>query len=287
MSDDNVVDMFDQIKSWIVMHHAILIQFMINVVFALFILFVGLIVARWMSHLTNQLMLLRGIDKTVRDFLSAIVRYSIIACTLIPVLSRLGIQTTSIIAVLGAAGLAIGLALQGSLSNFAAGVLLVIFRPLRAGEHVILGSAAGTVEHVHIFSTSLRTADDRIITIPNSKVMNDNIINTSREPNRRTQIMVSVAYNTDIDRVKKVLGDVIEKDNRIHHNKGITIRLHEMAPSSLNFIVRVWTTNSDAWNVYWDLMENFKKQLDAHNIGIPFPQMDIHLSWHKGCMEEK
>ncbi|HGJ5875594.1 MAG TPA: small-conductance mechanosensitive channel MscS [Arsenophonus sp.] len=277
MNDNSVVETIGQVKSWFINHQYLLIQYTVNIIFALVILFAGLIIAKWFSHITNRLMSLRGIDKTVRDFLSAIVRYGIIVFTLIAVLSKLGVQTASVIAVLGAAGLAIGLALQGSLSNFAAGVLLVIFRPLRAGEYVILGSVEGTVEQVQIFSTSLRTADNRIIVIPNNKVINDNIINTSREPNRRTQIMVGVAYDADIDTVKKVLGDVIAANERIQHDKGVTIRLHEMAPSSLNFVVRVWTTNADAWNVYWDLMENFKEQLDAHNIGIPFPQMDVHL----------
>ncbi|VAY02344.1 Small-conductance mechanosensitive channel [Arsenophonus endosymbiont of Aleurodicus dispersus] len=277
MDENGVIKTIYQAKSWFINHQNLLIQYAINIVFALVILLAGLIIAKWISRITNRLMSLRDIDKTIRDFLSAIVRYGIIAFTLIAVLSKLGVQTASVIAVLGAAGLAIGLALQGSLSNFAAGVLLVIFRPLRSGEYVILGSVEGTVEHIQIFSTSLRTADDRIIVIPNSKVINANIINTSREPNRRTQIMVSVAYNSDIDRVKKVLGDVITADERIQHDKGFTIRLHEITPFSLNFVVRVWTTNLDAWNVYWDLMENFKKQLDAHNISIPFPQIDVHL----------
>jgi small conductance mechanosensitive channel len=173
--------------------------------------------------------------------------------------------------------LAVGLALQGSLSNFAAGVLLVIFRPLRVGEYVDLGGVAGTVDQVQIFSTTLRTADNKTIVVPNGKIIAGNIINYSREPNRRVDIVVGVAYNADIDVVKKVLGDVIAADKRIMHAKGVTVRLNEMAPSSLNFVTRSWTTNAEYWNVYFDLMENFKRALDAHNIGIPFPQMDVHL----------
>ncbi|MCC8365571.1 MULTISPECIES: small-conductance mechanosensitive channel MscS [Xenorhabdus] len=277
MEEINLSGEIDKATHWLVNNQEILIQYAMNIVFAILILIVGLSIAKLACKAVKRVMSLRGVDTTISDFLSAIIRYAIIAFTIIAVLGRLGIQTASVIAVIGAAGLAVGLALQGSLSNFAAGVLLVIFRPLRVGEYVIIGSVEGTVVQVQIFSTTLRTADDRIIVIPNGKIITNNIINTSREPNRRTQIMVGVAYDADIDEVKKVLGDVIQADNRIQHDKGVTIRLHEMAPSSLNFIVRVWTTNGDAWSVYWDLMENFKRALDKHKIGIPFPQMDVYL----------
>ncbi|WP_340609440.1 small-conductance mechanosensitive channel MscS [Xenorhabdus bharatensis] len=277
MEEINLSGEIDKATHWLVNNQEILIQYAMNIVFAILILVVGLSIAKLACKAVKRVMSLRGVDTTISDFLSAIIRYAIIAFTIIAVLGRLGIQTASVIAVIGAAGLAVGLALQGSLSNFAAGVLLVVFRPLRVGEYVIIGSVEGTVVQVQIFSTTLRTADDRIIVIPNGKIITNNIINTSREPNRRTQIMVGVAYDADIDEVKKVLGDVIKADNRIQHDKGVTIRLHEMAPSSLNFIVRVWTTNGDAWSVYWDLMENFKRALDKHKIGIPFPQMDVYL----------
>ncbi|MDC9580965.1 small-conductance mechanosensitive channel MscS [Xenorhabdus sp. PR6a] len=277
----------DKAASWFTHNQDLLIQYAVNVVSAILILIVGLFIAKLVNKAVKRVMSLRGIDTTISDFLSAIIRYAIIAFTIIAVLGKLGIQTASVIAVIGAAGLAVGLALQGSLSNFAAGVLLVIFRPLRTGEYVSIGAVEGTVMQVQIFSTTLRTADDRIIVIPNGKIIADNIINTSREPNRRTQIMVGVAYNADIDEVKRVLGDVIKQDKRIQHEKSVTIRLHEMAPSSLNFIVRVWTTNGDAWNVYWDLMENFKRTLDKHNIGIPFPQMDVYLHQQNTALQKK
>ena len=153
----------------------------------------------------------------------------------------------------------------------------MVFRPLKAGEFVKIGAIDGTVQSVQIFSTTLKTADDRIVVIPNGKIIGDSIINVTREPLRRQDIMVGVAYNSDIDMVKKVLGDIVAADKRILHDKGVTIRLNEMAPSSLNYLVRFWTTNGDTWPVYWDLMENFKRALDQHNIGIPFPQMDVHL----------
>ena len=277
MKDLNVVDGINGAGDWLVKNQDLLIQYAVNIVAAIVILIIGSIVARVVGNALNRVMKLRGIDATVADFLSAIVRYGVLAFTFIAVLGRVGVQTTSVIAVRGAAGLAVGLALQGSLSNFAAGVLLVIFRPLRVGEYVDLGGVAGTVDQVQIFSTTLRTADNKTIVVPNGKIIAGNIINYSREPNRRVDIVVGVAYNADIDVVKKVLGDVIAADKRIMHAKGVTVRLNEMAPSSLNFVTRSWTTNAEYWNVYFDLMENFKRALDAHNIGIPFPQMDVHL----------
>lgn len=241
MKDLNVVDGINGAGDWLVKNQDLLIQYAVNIVAAIVILIIGSIVARVVGNALNRVMKLRGIDATVADFLSAIVRYGVLAFTFIAVLGRVGVQTTSVIAVLGAAGLAVGLALQGSLSNFAAGVLLVIFRPLRVGEYVDLGGVAGTVDQVQIFSTTLRTADNKTIVVPNGKIIAGNIINYSREPNRRVDIVVGVAYNADIDVVKKVLGDVIAADKRIMHAKGVTVRLNEMAPSSLNFVTRSWT----------------------------------------------
>lgn len=277
MNTDDVTGALNDATNWFVANQDLLVQYVVNIVSALVILIVGLMIAKWVSRGLNRVMTMRGIDSTVSEFLSAIARYTIVAFTLIAVLGKIGVQTASVIAVMGAAGLAVGLALQNSLGNFAAGVLLVVFRPLKAGEFVKIGAIDGTVQSVQIFSTTLKTADDRIVVIPNGKIIGDSIINVTREPLRRQDIMVGVAYNSDIDTVKKVLGDIVAADKRILHDKGVTIRLNEMAPSSLNYLVRFWTTNGDTWPVYWDLMENFKRALDLHNIGIPFPQMDVHL----------
>ncbi|HHR6223071.1 small-conductance mechanosensitive channel MscS [Providencia alcalifaciens] len=277
MNTDDVTGALNDATNWFVANQDLLVQYVVNIVSALVILIVGLMIAKWVSRGLNRVMTMRGIDSTVSEFLSAIARYTIVAFTLIAVLGKIGVQTASVIAVMGAAGLAVGLALQNSLGNFAAGVLLVVFRPLKAGEFVKIGAIDGTVQSVQIFSTTLKTADDRIVVIPNGKIIGDSIINVTREPLRRQDIMVGVAYNSDIDTVKKVLGDIVAADKRILHDKGVTIRLNEMAPSSLNYLVRFWTTNGDTWPVYWDLMENFKRALDQHNIGIPFPQMDVHL----------
>ncbi len=215
MEELNVVDSINEASSWFINNQDLLIQYAVNLVAALLILIVGSIIAKVVSRMLGRVMKLRGIDVTVADFLAAMVRYSILAFTIVAVLGRLGVQTASVIAVIGAAGLAVGLALQGSLSNFAAGVLLVAFRPFKAGEYVDLGGVAGTVVQVQIFSTTLRTVDDKIIVVPNGKIIANNIINTSREPNRRTDMVIGVAYDADIDVVKKVLGDIIAADSRI------------------------------------------------------------------------
>lgn len=222
-------------------------------------------------------MLARHIDATVADFLSALVRYGIIAFTLIAALGRVGVQTASVIAVLGAAGLAVGLALQGSLSNLAAGVLLVMFRPFRAGEYVDLGGVAGTVLNVQIFSTTMRTIDGKIVVIPNGKIIAGNIINFSREPVRRNEFIIGVAYDSDIDQVKKILTGIIESDERILKDREMTVRLNELGASSINFVVRVWSKSGDLQNVYWDVLERIKREFDAAGISFPYPQMDVNF----------
>lgn len=277
MEDLNVVDSIHGAGSWLVNNQALLLSYAVNIVAALAIIIIGLIVARMISNAVNRLMISRNIDATVADFISALARYAIIAFTLIAALGRVGVQTASVIAVLGAAGLAVGLALQGSLSNLAAGVLLVLFRPFRAGEYVDLGGVAGTVQSVQIFSTTMRTADGKIIVIPNGKIIADNIINFSREPARRNEFIIGVAYDSDIDQVKQILTDIIQSDDRILKDREMTVRLNELGASSINFVVRVWSNSGDLQNVYWDVLERIKREFDAAGISFPYPQMDVNF----------
>ena len=277
MEDLHVVDSINNAGSWLVTNQALLLSYAVNIVAAIAIIIVGMIIARMISNTVNKLMRARHIDATVADFLSALVRYGIIAFTLIAALGRVGVQTASVIAVLGAAGLAIGLALQGSLSNLAAGVLLVTFRPFRSGEYVDLGGVAGTVLQVQIFSTTLRSADGRIIVVPNGKIIAGNIINFSREPVRRNEFIIGVAYDSDIDLVTKLLTDIIQADDRILKDREMTVRLNELGASSINFVVRVWSNSSDLQNVYWDVLEKVKRSFDEHGISSPYPQMDVNF----------
>jgi len=277
MEDLHVVDGLTNAGSWLVRNQALIISYAVNIVAAIAIIIVGMIIARIISNTVNRLLRARHIDATVADFLSALVRYGVIAFTVIAALGRIGVQTASVIAVLGAAGLAVGLALQGSLSNLAAGVLLVTFRPFRTGEFVDLGGVMGTVQQVQIFSTTLKTADGKIVVVPNGKIISGNIVNFSREPIRRNEFIIGVAYDADVDEVIALLQQVVEADSRVLKEKGIQIGLNELAASSMNFVVRCWSNSGDLQNVYWDLLKNFKRALDAKEIGIPYPQLDVHL----------
>lgn len=277
MEDLNIVDSINHAGSWLVRNQALLLSYAVNIVAAIAIIIIGMIVARLVSNAVNRVMRARQIDATVADFLSAMLRYAIIAFTLIAALGRVGVQTASVIAVLGAAGLAVGLALQGSLSNLAAGVLLVMFRPFRAGEYVDLGGVAGTVLNVQIFSTTMRTVDGKIVVIPNGKIIAGNIINFSREPVRRNEFIIGVAYDSDIDKVKSLLTNIIQSDERIIKDREMTVRLNELGASSINFVVRVWSKSSDLQNVYWDVLERVKRDFDANGISFPYPQMDVNF----------
>lgn len=277
MEDLNVVDGINNAGGWLVRNQELILSYAVNIVAAIVTIIIGMFIARIISNAINRVLLARHIDATVADFLSAMVRYSIIAFTIIAALGRVGVQTASVIAVLGAAGLAVGLALQGSLSNLAAGVLLVTFRPFKTGEFVDLGGVMGTVQNVQIFSTTLKTADGKIVVVPNGKIIAGNIINYSREPIRRNEFIIGVAYDADVDQVIALFREVVEADERVLKDLGIQIGLNELAASSLNFVVRCWSKSSDLQNVYWDLMKNFKRTLDANGIGIPYPQMDVHL----------
>ncbi|XXN62575.1 small-conductance mechanosensitive channel MscS [Enterobacter ludwigii] len=277
MEDLNVVDGINSAGGWLVRNQALILSYAVNIVAAIITIIIGMFIARIISNAINRVLLARHIDATVADFLSAMVRYGVIAFTIIAALGRVGVQTASVIAVLGAAGLAVGLALQGSLSNLAAGVLLVTFRPFKTGEFVDLGGVMGTVQNVQIFSTTLKSADGKIVVVPNGKIIAGNIVNYSREPIRRNEFIIGVAYDADVDQVISLLREVVDADDRVLQDLGVQIGLNELAASSLNFVVRCWSKSSDLQNVYWDLMKNFKRALDANGIGIPYPQMDVHL----------
>jgi len=277
MDELNVVNDINHAGNWLMRNQELLLGYVVNLTSAMLILITGMFISKIISNGVNQVLITRNIDVTIAGFLSALMRYIIITFTLIAALGRIGVQTTSVIAILGAAGMAIGLALQGSLSNFAAGVLLVTLRPLKAGEYVDLGTVSGTVLNIHIFYTTLRTLDGKIVVVPNNKIISGNIINYSRESSRRNEFIISVSYDSDIDLVIKVLRTVVEKEDRVMKDKDIIVGLSELAPSSLNFIVRCWSKNNDLNSVYWDLMAKFKKELDKNNINIPYPQLDLHI----------
>jgi small conductance mechanosensitive channel len=255
--------------------------FGLRVVAAVVIFIVGRWVAKFLRNVTKRLMTKSNVDPTLVNFFGHLTYILLLTFVILAALGKLGVQTTSFIAVVGAAGLAIGLALQGSLANFAAGVLMIIFKPFKVGDYIEGAGVSGTVEEIQIFTTQLKTPDNKTIIIPNAKLTADNITNFSAKPVRRVDFVFGVSYTDDIDRVKEVISDVLNQDKRILSDPPVTVGLLELADSSVNFAVRPWVNASDYWGVYFDINEQMKKRFDAEGISIPFPQRDLHVYEHK------
>ena len=253
----------------------------LKILAALVVFIIGRWIARGVEKLTARILTKRSVDPTVVSFVEHLVYIALITFVILAALAQLGIQTTSFIAVIGAAGLAIGLALQGSLANFAAGFLMIIFKPFKAGDYIDGGGAAGTVEKIEVFTTQLKTVDNKMVIIPNAKMMGDNIVNYSAKDTRRVDLDFGVSYGDDIDKVRKILSDVVNGESRILKDPETMIIVKELADSSVNFQVRAWVKTADYWGVYFDTIETVKKQFDAQGVSIPFPQSDVHLYEHK------
>ena len=253
------------------------VELAINVVTAIVIFYVGRWVANLLTRGLRTLMQKQEVDKTLETFVCNLVRMTLLVFVVIAAIGAVGVQTTSLIAVLGAAGLAVGLALQGSLSNFAAGVLIVIFRPYKVGDWVEAAGIAGSVQKVEILTTVLKTGDNKQIIVPNSQIMGSIITNYSANDTRRIDLVVGVGYGDDLDKVRKTLEDVIAGDDRVLEDPAVTIAVSELADSSVNFVVRPWVKTDDYWAVRFDLTEAIKKRFDKEGISIPFPQRDVHL----------
>ncbi len=249
----------------------------VRIVTALVILIVGRWIARGFGRLVQRLMENRQVDPTLTDFVGNLIYYTLFTFVVLAALSQLGIQTTSFIAVIGAAGLAVGLALQGSLANFAAGFMLILFRPFRMGDLIEGAGVKGTVENIQIFTTQLKTPDNKIIIIPNAKLTDDNIVNWSATGTRRVDMVFGIGYEDDIDKAKAIMHEVLDADERVLKNPRPQIALSELADSSVNFVVRPWVNSGDYWSVYFDVTETIKKRFDAAGVSIPFPQRDVHL----------
>jgi small conductance mechanosensitive channel len=249
----------------------------IKVLAAVAIFIIGRWIAKGIRRGVRRMMEKGDADPIIIGFVGSIVYIALLAFVVIAALGQLGIQTTSFIAILGAAGLAVGLALQGSLANFAAGFMMIIFRPFKVGDFIEGAGVAGVVKDMQIFTTTLKTGDNKTIIIPNAKISGDNIINYSAEENRRVDMTVGVAYDADLSKVRDVLNDIISKDERIMADPAPLIVVGELADSSVNFIVRVWTRTGDYWAVNFDMNETIKNRFDEAGIGIPFPQRDIHI----------
>jgi len=249
---------------------------------AIVIYLVGRWIAGALRKLVKKLLTKRSVDPTIVSFVGSITYVTLLTFVILAVLARIGIQTASFIAVIGAAGLAIGFALQGSLSNFAAGFLIIIFKPYKVGDYIEGGGSAGTVEEVRMFTTRMKTPDNKVVIVPNSKMTGDNIVNYSTKDTRRVDMVFGVGYGDDLQKVKQVLQDIVNSDERILKDPAPQIAVLELADSSVNFVCRPWVNSADYWNVYFDTTETVKKRFDAEGISIPFPQTDVHLYQRQG-----
>lgn len=252
----------------------------IKVLGAIGVLIIGRIVSGLLTKLIEKMMRKAKQEETLVSFVGHLVYVALMTFVIIAALGIVGIQTASFVAVLGAAGLAVGLALQGSLSNFASGVLMVMFKPFKVGDYIEGGGVAGVVQEMQIFNTVLLTPDHKKIIIPNSQMTGNNIINYSATGTRRIDMVAGIGYSDDIDKARSVIEEVLASDPRILKDPAPVVAVSELADSSVNFVVRPWVKTEDYWDVMFAVTEAIKKQFDANGISIPFPQQDVHLYKH-------
>ncbi|MCO4321585.1 mechanosensitive ion channel domain-containing protein [Aliidiomarina quisquiliarum] len=267
----------ENILVWIGDNQELILRLGIKLIVSLLILIGGIVLARFTANFLIRRLDNSAIDNMVVSFLASIIRALIIIAAVLMALSHVGVQTTSFIAILGAAGLAIGLALQGSLSNFASGVMIMIYRPFKAGDYVDAGGIAGSVQRIELFTTVLKTPDNKKVVVPNSRITTSAITNFSVEATRRVDLVIGVSYNANLQDTKKLFLDILMADERVLKTPEPTIAVSELGDSAVKFIVRPWVNRADYWAVYWGCLEKFKDALDAAGIGIPYPQMDVHL----------
>ncbi len=249
----------------------------LNLIMALLIFFIGKWVANLMTKATRKILIKSKVDDILIDFLAGIVKTVLVLFVIVAALTQLGVETTSLIALIGAAGLAVGLALKDSLQNFASGVMLIMFRPFKAGDFIEAAGVAGVVEKIAVFATTMRTGDNKEVIIPNGSIYGGTITNYSARATRRVDMVFGIGYNDDIKKAKEVMAKVLASDERILKDPAPVIAVSELADSSVNFVVRPWVNSADYWGVYFDTHENMKLALDEAGISIPFPQMDVHL----------
>lgn len=249
----------------------------IKLIAAIAIFVIGRIIARFIVRMIKKVMTRANVEQTLRDFLGNILQAIFMVVIVIAALEQLGVNTTSVLAVFAAAGLAIGLAFKDSLSNFATGIMLVLFRPFKTGDFIEAAGVAGVVEHIRIFNTVMRTGDNREIIVPNSQIYSGIITNYSARDTRRIDLVIGIGYEDNIGKAKKIIEDIIAKDERLLTDPAPTIMLLELGESSVDIAVRPWVNSGDYWTARADLLENIKAAFDADGISIPYPQRDVHM----------
>ena len=253
-----------------------------KLILGLIIFLIGRFLIGWVKRLMGRAFEQSEVEASLASFLKSFATAILWVLLIIVIATTLGLEMTSFIAVLGAAGLAVGLALQGSLANFAGGVLILMFKPFKLGDTIEAQGTLGAVESIEILYTKVRNFDNKVVTIPNGALANNSITNFSQKPTRRVEIEVGVAYGTDLKKTRQVVLDILKKDERIHEDPEPVVKFKNFGDSSLDLTVRAWVDSADLWPVYWDNMEAIKEAFEAHEIEIPFPQRDVNHYYPEG-----
>ncbi len=270
MDNINIDKIIETLTYWVT-------TYSVKILAAILIFFIGKWLAGKLSRLTTKLLEKNKVDATLINFLENIIYYTLLIVVLIAVAGQLGINTTSFLTIVGAAGLAIGLALKDSLSNFASGVMLIMFRPFSVGDFVKTGGVSGTVVSIALFNTILNTPDNQKVIVPNSAITSNVITNVTANDTRRVDLVIGIGYDDDIKKAKEVLQKVLNEEERVLDTPEANIAVSELADSSVNFVVRPWVKTSEYWNVYFGLTEKIKIAFDKEGISIPYPQQDVHM----------
>ncbi len=264
----------DSIMNWLQTEG---VDILIKIAIALVIFLVGKWIARKITNIVKKGMSKANMDAALVSFLGNGVFMILMVCVVLVTLDFVGVKTTSFVAILGAAGLAVGLALQGSLANFASGVLIIMFRPFTVGNAIDAGGVFGIVEEISILTTNMKTPDNKVIIVPNSQIMGGAITNFSKKETRRVDMVFGCSYDDDIKKAKALLEDILQKDERILKDPAYTVGVSELGDSSVNFAVRPWVNAADYWNVFFDTHETVKIRFDEEGLSIPYPQSDVHM----------
>lgn len=255
----------------------LMVEWGLQAIGALVVLLIGSIVAKWVRRLIRKVLERMRVEQTLIPFLASLAYYVVLVLVIVSVLGAFGIETASLLAVIGAAGLAIGLALQGTLSNLAAGVMLLVFRPFRVGDYVEGGGTAGSVEAIGLFHTTLNTPDNVRIVVPNAQIHGGMVKNYSANPTRRNDIVLGVSYDDDIGLAIRTINQILASDTRVLKDPEPVVAVSELADSGINIVVRPWCAKEDYWVLRWDLMRALKEGIEAAGCSIPYPQRDVHL----------
>ena len=268
--------LFEVMSHWMSLHNDLLWGYINNIFWAIFILLAGIHLTRFIVESLSQFLITKKFDRTIVDFVVVTFRYLLLASVIVASLSKLGVQTASLVAVIGSVALAIGLALKGALADFAAGVLLIVLRPFIAGNFIEVAGTAGTVQSLQIFSCVLKTGDNKIIIIPNRAVLKGTIVNVSRKSERRIDLVVRVIYSTDLQNVKQLLEEVVIANEFVLQTPKLQIAVSELGYSSVHIVIRPWVKSTHYWPARFALNESIKNALDEAGIAIPYAQLTTH-----------